>query len=211
MSTPPPGEREAPKQDEVPLPEPTRLAHEAGELYHEWQSFEACWEDLRVPAEQRGENWRDHCAIRDKWHAKFAEFNAALIAYGNARARAATERAAQVCREAGVTRGHGHITPRADGVKARCGGPAFCKTCQREQAANEARWKVVAEVQRQFAPVLKAAIELLCAVDAQHEKEPPLKYTIPYGAVNNLRSALVPMSDLKPDDSADAGIKGDGR
>jgi hypothetical protein len=87
------------KQDEVPLPEPTRLAHEAGELYHEWQSFEACWEDLRVPAEQRGENWRDHCAIRDKWHAKFAEFNAALIAYGNARARAATERAAQVCRE----------------------------------------------------------------------------------------------------------------
>jgi hypothetical protein len=99
MSTPPPGEREAPKQDEVPLPEPTRLAHEAGELYHEWQSFEACWEDLRVPAEQRGENWRDHCAIRDKWHAKFAEFNAALIAYGNARARSATERAAQVCRE----------------------------------------------------------------------------------------------------------------
>lgn len=31
--------------------------------------------------------------------------------------------------------GHGHVKPRADGVKARCGGPAFCSVCAKEQAA----------------------------------------------------------------------------
>lgn len=25
--------------------------------------------------------------------------------------------------------GHGHVYPRPDGIKARCGGPAFCKGC----------------------------------------------------------------------------------
>jgi hypothetical protein len=25
--------------------------------------------------------------------------------------------------------GHGHVVPRADGVKARCGGPALCSEC----------------------------------------------------------------------------------
>jgi hypothetical protein len=34
-----------------------------------------------------------------------------------------------------TNKGHGHVTPRADGVKARCGGPAFCKVCKAEQAA----------------------------------------------------------------------------
>ena len=28
---------------------------------------------------------------------------------------------------------HGHVRPRADGYKARCGGPALCETCQAEQ------------------------------------------------------------------------------
>jgi hypothetical protein len=31
--------------------------------------------------------------------------------------------------------GHGHVIPRQDGAKARCGGPAFCKLCQKENAA----------------------------------------------------------------------------
>lgn len=36
--------------------------------------------------------------------------------------------------------GHGHVRPRADGVKMRCGGPALCSYCQREAAAlNQAR------------------------------------------------------------------------
>jgi hypothetical protein len=34
-----------------------------------------------------------------------------------------------------VGQGHGHVTPRADGVKARCGGPSLCNQCWAEQRA----------------------------------------------------------------------------
>lgn len=30
--------------------------------------------------------------------------------------------------------GHGHVHPRADGVKARCGGPALCSRCAADAA-----------------------------------------------------------------------------
>jgi hypothetical protein len=59
-----------PKQDEVPLPQPTVR----------------CGEYAGPPGEGASESLWD---------------SDALIAYGNARARAATERAAQVCRERG--------------------------------------------------------------------------------------------------------------
>jgi hypothetical protein len=38
--------------------------------------------------------------------------------------------------QTGETRrdGHGHVTPRPDGAKARCGGPALCHECARELA-----------------------------------------------------------------------------
>lgn len=29
--------------------------------------------------------------------------------------------------------GHGHVNPRPDGLKARCGGPALCGQCRLEQ------------------------------------------------------------------------------
>lgn len=29
-------------------------------------------------------------------------------------------------------KGHGHIWPRPDGTKARCGGPALCVQCARD-------------------------------------------------------------------------------
>jgi hypothetical protein len=32
---------------------------------------------------------------------------------------------------------HGHVRPRPDGVKARCGGPGLCNVCRRERAALE--------------------------------------------------------------------------
>lgn len=34
---------------------------------------------------------------------------------------------------------HGHVTPNADGSRARCGGPAFCKDCQSELAEKSMR------------------------------------------------------------------------
>lgn len=30
--------------------------------------------------------------------------------------------------------GHGHVVPRPDGAKARCGGPGICPECSMEQA-----------------------------------------------------------------------------
>ena len=33
-----------------------------------------------------------------------------------------------------MTGGHGHVVPRADGAKARCGGPGLCSACSREAA-----------------------------------------------------------------------------
>lgn len=35
--------------------------------------------------------------------------------------------------------GHGHVIPRADGARARCGGPAICTDCAKEQAELGAR------------------------------------------------------------------------
>lgn len=35
--------------------------------------------------------------------------------------------------------GHGHVTPREDGMKARCGGPALCAECSRELAVKEGK------------------------------------------------------------------------
>lgn len=35
--------------------------------------------------------------------------------------------------------GHGHVIPNKDGSVARCGGPAICSECAREQAAENAR------------------------------------------------------------------------
>jgi len=34
--------------------------------------------------------------------------------------------------------GHGHVTPRDDGVKLRCGGIKMCPVCQAEFAARAA-------------------------------------------------------------------------
>lgn len=33
-----------------------------------------------------------------------------------------------------AARGHGHVVPRTDGMKARCGGPAMCKQCGQDLA-----------------------------------------------------------------------------
>ena len=33
--------------------------------------------------------------------------------------------------------GHGHVYPREDGVKARCGGPGICNECALDQAQKQ--------------------------------------------------------------------------
>ena len=38
-----------------------------------------------------------------------------------------------------VTWGHGHVYPRIDGSKARCGGPALCRECAGDQAEFNAQ------------------------------------------------------------------------
>jgi hypothetical protein len=44
--------------------------------------------------------------------------------------------------------GHGHVVPRSDGVKARCGGPAMCGDCAKELARLQAAGELQAEVAR---------------------------------------------------------------
>jgi hypothetical protein len=37
-----------------------------------------------------------------------------------------------------MNHGHGHVHPREDGVKARCGGPALCSHCAPDLASQDA-------------------------------------------------------------------------
>ncbi len=39
--------------------------------------------------------------------------------------------------------GHGHVKPRPDGSRARCGGPALCNVCAKEKAAFDIENKVL--------------------------------------------------------------------
>lgn len=40
-----------------------------------------------------------------------------------------------------MSEGHGHVTPRPDGSKARCGGPLICGQCALEAAAKQASYQ----------------------------------------------------------------------
>lgn len=40
---------------------------------------------------------------------------------------------------------HGHVTPRPDGQRARCGGPGICPVCSVEQAEKLSESKAVAK------------------------------------------------------------------
>jgi len=56
--------------------------------------------------------------------------------------------------------GHGHVVPRPDGVRARCGGPGLCHVCQMEVAALGKR------------PAPSAsAVDSWCAFQAEHPAE----------------------------------------
>ena len=52
--------------------------------------------------------------------------------------------------------------------------------------------------------VLEAAEQLLEVIDKQHEKPYPLKYSIPYGAVNALRLAVDAEKNVLPNKTTEA-------
>ncbi|HFE9043726.1 TPA: hypothetical protein ACGATJ_006506, partial [Pseudomonas aeruginosa] len=51
--------------------------------------------------------------------------------------------------QAGTNVGHGHVFPRADGVKMRCGGPGLCSECAADASRARAALARVAEMERQ--------------------------------------------------------------
>lgn len=82
----------------------------------------------------------------------------------------------------GANIGHGHVFPRADGAKMRCGGPRICDACardlarrqaadttaalralvaliERDAAANEANYATIALAEREFVNA-KRAVEI---------------------------------------------------
>ena len=48
-------------------------------------------------------------------------------------------RDAVTCENCQEMQRHGHVIPRKDGAKAKCGGPRMCKVCAAEAAAVEAQ------------------------------------------------------------------------
>lgn len=57
--------------------------------------------------------------------------------------------------------------------------------------AEAAETSAITMASKAWAPLLKASIDMLCAIDERHDtQEAPPKYKIPYGAVNAVRAAL---------------------
>ena len=64
--------------------------------------------------------------------------------------------------------GHGHVTPNADGSRARCGGPGICPVCNGERAAL---WRQIGMAQQHLAkhaPPRPTARELASKVLREH-------------------------------------------
>ena len=81
-----------------------------------------------------------------------------------------------------------------DDTPAPIDGEVFAPTAPADKFAE--RPAVIVK----FAPVMKAVVNLLAAVDEKHEKgSVPLKFTIPYGEVNALRAAVdMVAADISP-------------
>ena len=63
---------------------------------------------------------------------------------------------------------HGWVYPRADGRKAKCGGPAICQPCARDAAALEASRMFAEDIQRhQYAEPYNVLSQMLDAMKGQ--------------------------------------------
>lgn len=58
--------------------------------------------------------------------------------------------------------GHGHVNPRPDGLRARCGGPGLCADCTKEAAIKN----------NQAIESKNLALSLVAAGKAERQKEP---------------------------------------
>ena len=56
-----------------------------------------------------------------------------------------------------MTGGHGHVTPRPDGARARCGGPGICAACAKEKSQLDASKALVSDM---IAPTLEDVRDL---------------------------------------------------
>lgn len=90
--------------------------------------------------------------------------------------------------------GHGHVRPRIDGQRARCGGPRICKKCQAEAANMADPWQLVAD--------LAAEVEKLRA-EVQRQREgdwSKLSRTLHNAETerDRLRAEVARMRDIMP-------------
>lgn len=73
--------------------------------------------------------------------------------------------------QAANNKGHGHVVPRPDGVKARCGGPAMCHVCQAERGTLEATPAVPAPAAPAEPDMRHPKIQALIGAKARREIE----------------------------------------
>lgn len=140
------------------------------------------------PASQRDEEWGPNCDLgNNAKHVSVSTTDPALIDAAIA-AVPGEPVACQMCS------GHGLL-----GSVARFeDGGVECPECRGAGTTTPAVSRAVGvePVQWQTPPaswrlLAKAVIDLLWAIDTKHDTEkPPTKYSVPYGAVNNLRRAL---------------------
>lgn len=66
-------------------------------------------------------------------------------------------------------------------------------------STQQAVWNAIHKTQARHLGLIKAVVDFLASVDDQHNsKDVPLKFTVPYGAVNALRAALEGQEAAKP-------------
>lgn len=98
--------------------------------------------------------------------------------------------------------GHGHVVPRPDGAKARCGGPALCNVCAVEAAQIRAEtndekpqhWSAEQKLHEPVLPPLEVSVATTCTVNlGDHGERQTTAHTyIPGETVEDLVRRVFP-------------------
>ncbi len=76
-------------------------------------------------------------------------------------------------------------------------------------ATEQQRFDAITESSRRYMPLIKATIDLIAACEDRHDTQrAPMKYMVPYGALNALRAALgaAPVAQLSEPPEAQAKL-----